>query len=168
MIRQLVASDSDSYYQLRLSGLELHPQAFGTGADDWRKATGEQVRSLLAGSSADDFVLGAFQGGALAGAIGLKREYKYAAHHKGTIWGLFVAPERRRASLGTQLLSQLVEVVKERGEIEYLRALVTSTELAALQLFKSLGFSEYGLERRGIKVGAEHFDQVYLRLDLRG
>jgi hypothetical protein len=45
MIRQLTGSDSNAYYSLRLTGLERHPEAFGTGAEDFKKATDDQVKA---------------------------------------------------------------------------------------------------------------------------
>jgi hypothetical protein len=47
MIRQLEPNDSFSYFQIRLEGLRMHPEAFGTGADAWSNATDEQVKNLL-------------------------------------------------------------------------------------------------------------------------
>lgn len=76
MIRQLETADSKQYYKIRLLGLGLHPEAFGTGAEDWSKVTDEQIISLLQSSNRDDFILGNFENGELVGVIGLKREKK--------------------------------------------------------------------------------------------
>ena len=43
MIRRLQADDHVAYSAVRLRGLELHPEAFGTGAPDWKAGTPEQV-----------------------------------------------------------------------------------------------------------------------------
>ena len=99
MIRLLEQNDSVSYYKIRLEGLQLHPEAFGTGADSWSTATDEQVKSLLGKSNQDDFVLGYFKNGELAGVIGLKREKKHSVEHKGTIWGLVVLPRFRNQGI---------------------------------------------------------------------
>jgi hypothetical protein len=83
MIRQLEPSDSRAFHQIRLEGLRLNPEAFGTGADEWSKATDEQVRVLLEKSRQDDFVLGGFENSLLAGVIGLKREKNSQLDTKG-------------------------------------------------------------------------------------
>lgn len=164
MIRRLRADDQVAYAAVRLRGLELHPEAYGTGAADWRAGTAEQVRRSLEGGP-DDVVLGAFVDGALVGLVGLKREPKRSVRHKGTIWGLFVDPGHRRAGHARALLAQLVEVA--RGlELAYVRALVTTTGVAALRTFEAAGFTRYGLEQGGIEVDGRSHDQAYLRLDL--
>jgi ribosomal protein S18 acetylase RimI-like enzyme len=165
-IRQLSGLDSNSYYRLRLMGLELHPEAFGTGAEDFKKATDDQVKALLDKSSKDDFVLGAFHDAELVGVIGFKREYKHSVSHKGTIWGLFVTPKQQRRGIAKGLLKRLVGTVSENVEIDYIRAIVT-VDSGAVSVFKSLGFSQYGLELRGIRTGTNYFDQSYVRLNLR-
>jgi ribosomal protein S18 acetylase RimI-like enzyme len=167
MIRQLDQNDSREYYEIRLKGLQLHPEAFGTGAEDWSKATNEQVRSLLENSSPDDFVLGAFQSNKLAGVIGLKREKKHSVGHKGTIWGLVVLPEFRNQGIGNALVKALIEKVSSNKEIKYVRALVTITELNAIPIFESNGFKNYGLELRGIKEGENYYNQSYMMFDIQ-
>ncbi len=167
MIRQLKENDSESYYKIRLEGLKLHPEAFGTGAEDWTKATSEQVKNLLANSSQDDFVLGVFHEEKLVGVIGLKREKKHSVGHKGTVWGLFVLPEFRNKGLGRKLVAALTKKSSSHQELKFIRAVVTNTSANAIGIFESLGFIRYGIELRGIKQGSNFFDQTYLAFNLR-
>jgi RimJ/RimL family protein N-acetyltransferase len=167
MIRRLQGDDHAAYAALRVRGLELHPEAFGTGAGDMKAAAPEQVRRSLESGGPDDVVLGAFDGDALVGLIGLKREKKFAISHKATIWGFFVAPEHRRAGHGEALLATLLETAWSLDDLDYVRAIITTTSAAALGVFERAGFSRYGLEQRGVKVDGRWFDQVYVRLDRR-
>ena len=165
MIRQLDQNDSEAYFEVRLKGLQLHPEAFGTGAEDWSKATSEQVKSLLEKSSLDDFVLGAFQNNKLIGVIGLKREKKFSVGHKGTIWGLLVLPEFRHKGVGDKLIKALLEKISFNRDIKHVRAIVTVTKYNAIPIFEANGFKKYGLEVRGIKDGDIFYDQTYLIFD---
>jgi ribosomal protein S18 acetylase RimI-like enzyme len=167
MIRQLESKDSGSYYKLRLESLKLNPEAFGTGAEDWAKATDEQVKNLLETSNQDDFVLGYFQDGELAGVIGLKREKKHSVSHKGTVWGLAVLPEFRKRGIGKNLLNALIAKVSHSQELKYIRAVTTVSPLNAQHIFEDCGFTIYGLEPRGIREGINFFDQSFLFLNLR-
>ncbi|MGZ3775971.1 MAG: GNAT family N-acetyltransferase [Pseudobdellovibrionaceae bacterium] len=167
MIRQLEPNDSEIYYKIRLEGLRLHPEAFGTGADAWSNATDEQVKELLKNSSQDDFVLGYFHDSELAGVIGLKREKKHSVGHKGTVWGLIVLPRFRNNGIGKALLKKLIEKVSDHVELKYIRAVVTISPLNAEKVFNSCGFTSYGIEQRGIKEGTDFFDQSFMMLNLR-
>lgn len=167
MIRQLGPDDSRAYFQIRLDGLKLNPEAFGTGAEDWAKATDDQVRSLLTKSSQDDFVLGEFLDDVLVGVVGLKREKKHSVGHKGTIWGLMVLPEFRNRGVGTSLLQKLIAMAEQHPELHYVRAVVTLSELNARRIFESCGFTTYGVEKHGIKEGSRFLDQAFMALGLR-
>lgn len=167
MIRQLEPNDSSSYYRIRLEGLQLHPEAYGTGADSWANATDEQVKGLLEKSNQDDFVLGYFKNGELIGVIGLKREKKHSVGHKGTVWGLFVLPSFRNQGVGKSLLRDLITRASQNPELYYIRAVVTVSALNAELVFKSCGFTSYGIEQRGIKEGTHFFDQSFMALNLR-
>ena len=167
MIRQLEPNDSEKYYKIRLKGLGLHPEAFGTGAEDWSKATDEQVKNLLATSSDDDFVLGAFDNDQLVGVIGLKREKKHSVVHKGTVWGLLVLPEFRNIGFGKKLIASLIQRVSKNEDLKFIRAVVTDTPDSAAGIFESFNFIKYGVELRGIKQENNFFDQIYLALKLR-
>ena len=167
MIRQLETADSKQYYKIRLLGLELHPEAFGTGAEDWSKVTDEQIISLLQSSNRDDFILGNFENGELVGVIGLKREKKNSVKHKGTVWGLIVLPEFRNKGLGAKLVTALIEKASAHEELKFIRAVVTNTPANSIDIFVSQGFGKYGVEPRGIKKGNDFFDQTYLGLKLR-
>ena len=166
MIRQLEVKDSNSYYKIRLEGLRLHPEAFGTGAEDWSKATDDQIKSLLEKSNQDDFVLGYFLDEELAGVIGLKREKKHSVEHKGTVWGLVVLPSFRRQGIGKSLLESLIKRAAQHQKLQYIRAVVTVSPLNAQCVFELCGFQTYGVEKRGIKEGSNFFDQTFMMLNL--
>lgn len=167
MIRHIEPQDSHAYYRIRLEGLRLHPEAFGTGAEDWSKATDEQVRNLLEKSSRDDFVLGYFHNDELAGVVGLKREKKHSVKHKGTVWGLIVLPKFRNQGIGRALLRELIAEASRNQELKFIRAVVTVSDLHAKHLFETCGFETYGIERRGISEGVRFYDQSFMALNLR-
>lgn len=167
IIRQLNASDSKDFYQVRLLGLELHPEAFGTGADDFRKATDEQVKNQLSSNIQNDFSIGAFIDEKLVGVISLKRESKSSVRHKATVWGFFVVPQHRHKKIGKALLEKLIINACEIEGLDYLRAIVTVSDSNIKRIFAAAGFSEYGIETRGIKQGETYFDQSFVRLNLK-
>ena len=168
MIRRLTREDTERFSRLRLLGLELHPQAFSTGADAWRVATREHVGALLEpGDPPDDrFVLGAWEGDNLVGLIGFKRERRRYVSHKGSLWGLFVHPDHRRRGVGTALLETALREARRGDGLEYIRLMATTTSEDAMRLFEAHGFVSYGVEEGGLCVEGVAFDQTFLRHDL--
>ena len=51
--------------------------------------------------------------------------------------------------------------------IEQVLLSVTSTQTAALALYRSLGFAQFGIEPRALNVGGEFIDEHYLIFRLK-
>ena len=166
-VRRLVTIDSADYYNLRLRGLTLNPEAFGAGAEAFSKTTAEQAKSMIESFDNDDFILGSFRDNQLIGVVGYLREKKHSISHKATTWGLMVLPEFRNNGAGRLLIQNLIEIASTQEGIEHIRAIVTITPSNAIKLFQSIGFKQYGLESRGIKCEENYYDQSYLMLDIR-
>jgi ribosomal protein S18 acetylase RimI-like enzyme len=67
------------------------------------------------------------------------------------------------------LAQQLVEVViaaaREGGAI-VLQLSVATGNAPALQLYRRMGFTTYGVERRSLKIGDQFHDEELMELDL--
>lgn len=174
-VRILTPDDAEAFAALRLLGLEQHPEAFATSADDWRQAPASRAVAQLAPTevAAGRFVVGAFddaQGDAgrarLVGLIGIRREARASVRHKASVWGLFVRPESRRRGLGGALLdAALVEARRNEG-LAYLRIVLTIPNEPAERLLASRGFVRYGVETGGLRTDSRAHDQAFLRCDL--
>lgn len=78
------------------------------------------------------------ENGKLAGSAALVRDPLGWSAHVGEI-RLLVAPERRGAGLGRDLLEAIFAVATERG-LEKLTAQMTPDQIGSVMLFESLGF----------------------------
>lgn len=168
LIRRLTPDDAEAFTRIRLLGLELHPEAFGTTADAWRAATPEQRSSALELGSppTDRFVLGAFTEDRLVGLLGFKREGRASLRHKGSLWGFFVHPDHRRRGVGEELLTAALAEARNCDGLRYVRLVATTSCGDAIRVFESQGFVRYGLEAGGLRLGDACFDQAFLRCDL--
>ena len=85
-VRRLTTADWQDFVGLRLEGLRLHPEAFGTKAEAWESASREQTAAALVESEgpSDSVVFGAFAP-ELVGMLGFKRERRACVDHKATL-----------------------------------------------------------------------------------
>jgi ribosomal protein S18 acetylase RimI-like enzyme len=162
-VRLLEAADAAAYQALRLDALARHPCAF-------RASFGEEAGQTLAEFAARleaETIFGGFCGETLCGLAGLEIPQARNKRHKGTLFGVYVCPDRRRNGIGTALVASVIEHARTR--VEQLHAAVVITADPARALYRKLGFLPYGLEPRALKVGEEYFDQelLVLRLDDR-
>ena len=165
MIRKLISDDHEQFSKLRLLGLESYPVAFATMASDWNNAKPEQTITPLKDSESEssNYVFGAFEKDQLVGLIGLKREVRQSVDHKGSLWGLIVAPDYQRKGYGRLLLSAAIDEAKKMNLL-YLRIVTATSSANAISLFNSVGFCQYGLEENSIKDGKQFYDQIYMKL----
>jgi RimJ/RimL family protein N-acetyltransferase len=112
------------------------------------------------------FVMGAFDPD-LIGIVGCVREPRVKRRHVGTIWGMYVVPERRGQGLGHRLLLDAVVHAQKWPELEQLWLDVTATNLPARTLYLSCGFQVIGSRRRALKIGDRYYDEEIMALHLR-
>ena len=162
-IRLLLPADADAYRRLRLRALREHPEAFTSSHEAEALRAPEWHAQRLAGT--DTQFWGAWADGQLFGVVGVDREQRVKNRHKGTVVGLYVAPEFKGLHAGRALLEAAVAQARIAG-IELLVLTVTAGNDAALHLYERLGFRSFGVEPRAIKVGGQPFDKNHMFLEL--
>lgn len=105
--------------------------------------------------------------GKIAGYVGAYKLFPKPAYDISAEVTLYISPEFRRQGIGELLLKELLEVVKNEGEIEQLFSLITGTNIASKRLHEKLGFEYDGvLKKSGRKFG-ERLDVDIYRYETR-
>jgi len=160
-VRRLEASDVADYRELRLEGMKAHPESFGAS---W-ESEAEKPISWWAERLETATVFGGWVNDSpLVGVAGLAVYDTPKMRHKGVLWGMYVRPGARGTGLAAALVQQVV--AHARTLVEQVCLTVAASNVAARRLYGAAGFEEYGLERRGLKVGSEYYDQVLMVLPL--
>ena len=167
-IRPLTEADAEIYHALRLRALKEHPTAFAQPYESQAATPMSDVRQRLkeASESPDDFILGLFSGDALIGMVGFRRERRDRVWHKGTIWGMYIAAEVQGRGHGRALMREAISRASSMPGLEQISLGVISGNEYARNLYLSLGFESYGLEKRAIVVNGEYHDDELLQMFL--
>ena len=165
-IRLLASDDAREWWRLRLEALQGDPEAFSSSEEQHQILSLDEVRRRLSGN--DSFVVGAFEDGRLTGMAGFHREIGPKIRHKGRVWGVYVTPMKRGLGAGRRILQALLQHAARIDGLEQVLLSVTSTQAAAMKLYRSLGFESFGCEPRAVKIGDQFLDEEYLLLRLHG
>jgi len=159
-IRRLLPSDARIYREIRLEALANNPEAFGSS---FESEAAEPV-AWFENRLSDSEVFGAVREFELLGVAGFYLHQGPKRAHKATLWGMYVRPQARNMALGRRLAEAVIDAARRQAELIQLS--VVSDNLAAKRLYASVGFVEYGLEKKSLKHGDRYHDQALMALPL--
>lgn len=166
-VRVLLEEDARALRALRLRALLDAPDSFLSSYDEEaaqpESLTAERLRHTA--GSRDSGVLGAFDGEALVGMLGLAREGHARAAHRARLWGMFVAPEARRLGAGRALVEAAARRLREAG-VEQVHLTVATTAADARRLYTRAGFLVVGALAQAMKDGDRYVDEELMALRL--
>jgi RimJ/RimL family protein N-acetyltransferase len=163
-IRRLNAADAEGYHRVRLDALRLHPEAFGTTYEEEASLDRAQVVERLSMPGFARF--GAFdEHGSLVGLAGLQIGLNTKQRHKGYLFSMYVDAAHRGAGIAQGLVEAVVAGAREAGAV-VLNLTVTAGNAPAQRLYRRIGFTTYGVERRSLKVGDRFHDDELMALNL--
>jgi RimJ/RimL family protein N-acetyltransferase len=139
--------------------LECEPRAFASSPEEHRAMSLETTAARLKPVPEGSFVVGAFVDGALVGNAGFHREDRVKTRHKGGIWGVYVRAEWRGKGIARRMMAAILDRLRTYFDLDHVVLHVTSEQAAARNLYLSLGFKNYGHERRAFRVENEYLDQ---------
>jgi RimJ/RimL family protein N-acetyltransferase len=164
-IRPLVATDFAAYRAVRLRGLAEHPEAFSSSFEEEATPEGDAriARRLEPSAQAPhDGMLGAFDGAALVGTIGMTVDMRAKLRHRGLVVGMYVVPERAGEGIGRALLDALVERARAIPGLTGLSLTVTDGNAAAVRLYERAGFAVAGREPEAVRVAGVAHDKLIM------
>ena len=164
-LRLLGPEDAAQFRTLRLRGLRERPPAFLITPEEEERRTVAEIAERLA-PNPDAWVVGAFMEEQMVGCAGFYREAEQRIRHKGTVWGVYVAPEARGNGYGRRLLEFVIQRAGTMPGLEQMLLWVVPTNTAAHILYQSLGFVTFGIERNAMKTEDGYADEAFMALFL--
>lgn len=156
-IRKLLPKESESYREIRLQCLKNYPEYFTTNYEDEKTKNKLLFQQFIEESNTDNFVIGAFLNKQLIGISGFKRQERRKVNHSGIIIQVYVNPEYQGNKIGSNLMqSTLTEAFKIDG-IEQIEIGVISSNEKAENIYKKIGFKEFGLQKNFLKINDAYY-----------
>jgi ribosomal protein S18 acetylase RimI-like enzyme len=77
---------------------------------------------------------------------------------------MYVKPGARRARIGRKLVEAILDLARQR--VELIQLTVVKNNEPARRLYASLGFLEYGMEKKALKQDGRYYDEILMAKDL--
>ena len=157
-IRKLLPEDASEFQALRLRGLLDTPSAF-TSSHAEEALTPVDVVAQMITPSAEGAVLGAFLEDKLVGVVGIQRERQRQVAHKAILWGMYIAPEGRLKGIGRSLVLHALDIAASELHVRAVNLGVNTQNVAAIALYRSVGFVTYGTEVGFLLINGQLHDE---------
>lgn len=161
VVRPLAEADLRAYKALRDEMLQAHPDAFTSDAETEISKPALVYLGRLGEERSGHFLLGAFAGRELVGAIGCDRDTRPKVNHLAHVIGMMVRPQWRSHGVGRALLAQAMARARDAG-IEALTLTVTAGNGAAERLYESMGFRRYGVLEDAMRHGGRSYAKAMM------
>ena len=160
-VRVLKPKDAKDYWNLRLTTLKQHPDAFLLTVEEELKRLYPIKRITALLKDPTRITIGAFVAERLVGSITLQKETYKKIKHKASVLSFFIEDDYRHRGIGKRLLTEVITLSK-RHDIEQLLLAVVSTNEGAIALYESFGFTVFGVEKNALKVNGQYFDEQHM------
>lgn len=168
MIRPLVPDDLERFYAVRTQALTTNPEAFQTTLAEHQQTSMPEIEKRFRGTLADPqaFMLGAFVDDDMVGMMGFQRYHRTTIRHKSIIWGVYIAPTYRGQGLGGEMLDFAIRMARGMDGLQQIQLTVVSSNAAAVHLYQSRGFEQFGYEKAAMMVDNRPIDEIHMQLFL--
>lgn len=160
-IRPLENADAARFQALRLHAIDTSPTSILPTRDEEAARSLDEVVERIR-PTRTQAVFGAFDGNALIGITGVRREALAQASHKATIWGVFVDPSYRRQGIAQSLLDAATAHAAHAWHCMQLMLSVNAINASARRLYASQGFVRFGTEPRALVVDGCFYDEEHM------
>ena len=154
---------------LRLQALQDDPSAFATSYEEALAYADEVWTSRTKAAFERDGAIALYAevAGKLVGMAGAGWSNRRKTRHVAEVYAVYVNPNHRGKGIGAALMLGLLDELKALPQIEKVKLGVTSSNAAAVTLYRRLGFETVGNAKRALQVDGRYYDLQHMELWLR-
>ena len=162
IIRLLTLDDLAQFHALRLRACREEPTAFMEAYEELAYKPVEEFTKYFD----NGWIAGAFMDGQLAATAGLFRHKGLKVQHKGTVWGVYTAPQARGKRFSRRCIESVLKEAKQAG-LERVHLSTNTENPITIALYQSLGFEPWGVEKHILKLtDGSYVDDVMMTKSL--
>lgn len=161
-LRILTANDAEAYQSIRCEMLRDFPLAFGQDISTFESKSLDEIRQQLTRVPGGGFTMGAWSEEELVGTAGIYRPTEPKFKHGAVLVAMYVRPTVQGHGLGRRLVEAALEESQNLEGVERVSLTVSMCQQAAYRLYQSIGFEEWGIERRALQLDGTFVDFAHM------
>ncbi|MGB1012237.1 MAG: GNAT family N-acetyltransferase [Thiolinea sp.] len=162
-IRKIGPNDAAAFSALRLEVIEKNPVQMGLSHEEELTRTLDSFREQLT-FTPPNAMFGGFSEGKLVATAAVGYTSKFpSSRHKMVMWGVFTSPRFRRKGFSRGVVEAAIQNAFRNG-VRRINLQVYVPNEPALNLYKSIGFTEYGVEPEAIHLDGKYYDGVHMTI----
>ena len=142
--------------ELRLQALKTDPTAFGSSYEEEENFTKEEWQMRMKNA------LFAMSDDSPVGTITYLFDGRLKTKHIARIFAVYVDPKRRGQGIGNKLLETALRLIQENKGIVKVQLMVNLEQVAAVELYKAMGFAVVGQMKKEIQVDGQFYDELIM------
>ncbi len=162
LITALSESHAPQYKAVMLHAYEHAADAFTSTPEERAAEPDSWWVSRLANPAGLTVAFGALEGQDLAGVLTLEYSAKPKTKHKSLLVGMYVLPPWRGKGIARALMHAAIEHASQRGNVTVVQLEVTLGNEAAIKLYESLGFKQFGVEPMAVLTPTGYRSKVHM------
>ncbi len=163
----LTPENAAAYLAIRQEMLTTTPWAFLSDPSDDIASGIDAVRQMLASNENDVLAIQSPDSdGTLISVAGVYRELKLKARHRAHIWGVYTSPKFRCCGYSRAVMLAAINHTRSWQGVQTLSLSVSNGAPEALNLYESMGFTNWGHEPDALRIKAKSYDEIHLSLKL--
>lgn len=156
-LRRLNKDDLTIYRALRMEAVIRDSQTLVSTPKEEGEKTDEDLLKTLN----NQYVLGMFDGEKVVGMATLERQGLELRHHVAEVQWIFVSLDYRRRGIAKMLMEAIETHAKSVG-VECIELYVVSDNASACNMYRLLGYKEFGTLPKAVKIEGLYWDGVYM------
>ncbi len=145
-----------------MKAFKTDPTSFGESFEREEKKSEQELREKLLNKKHRAYI--AKVGDKIAAMAEYDVFLPQHVEHTAMISTVFTDPDFRRRGLSEKVMKRMLDDLHNREKISRVRLSVGTAHPAAREMYKKLGFIEFGIGKREMKVGDQYYDQIHMDL----
>jgi ribosomal protein S18 acetylase RimI-like enzyme len=150
------------YREIRLKALQTDPTAFGESYEREKEVSEQEIRQRLSNPNYRAYI--SRIGNKVVALVISTMERPQHVEHMAKIHSVFTDPEFRNKGVGSKLLERVLDDLHKNLITARVALSVNSEQEAARKMYEKLGFVQFGVGHKEMKIGEKYYDQIQMEL----